>query len=212
MPREVVGQRHNLELLQAQRRQRHHHRPGAIKVGCMPMRFYTHVRRMLRVLAPHANAGVAAVEFAFCSTILLTAVAGTVDIGLLLYTEFELDTAVNAGAQFAANNAATVGSNPSTLNSDISSIVDNLNGTGWATSTVDVNNNNDTTGCYCPSGTSGNWTWGSTGTCGTSCPSGGGIYGQFVTVTARRSISPIFTAWGFVSAGTATRSVLVETQ
>jgi Flp pilus assembly protein TadG len=176
------------------------------------MRLCTPVRRMLRVLAARENAGVAAIEFAFCSTIFLTAVAGTVDIGLLLYTDFELDTAVTAGAQYAVNNAAVVSSNPSTLNSDISSIVDNLNGSGWATSTVDVNNNNDTTGCYCPSGTPGNWTWGSTGTCGNSCPAGGGIYGQFVTITASHSISPIFAAWGFVQSGNVSRSVLVETQ
>jgi Flp pilus assembly protein TadG len=176
------------------------------------MGFCTDMRRALSGLASRENAGVAAIEFAFCSTILLTAVAGTVDIGMLLYTEFELDTAVAAGAQYAVNNASMVGSNPSTLSSDISTIVDNLNGAGWATSTVDVNNSNDSTGCYCPSGTPGNWTWGSTGTCGNNCPSGGGIYGQFVTVTASRSISPIFTAWGSVSGGTASRSVLVETQ
>jgi Flp pilus assembly protein TadG len=174
------------------------------------MKLYAHLRAALPLLALE-DAGVAAVEFAICGTIFLTAVAGTVDIGLLLYTEFQLDTAVNAGAQYAINNAAMVGSGPSTLNTEISNLVDNLNGTSWATSTVNVNNSNDTTGCYCPSGTPGNWTWGSTGTCGNSCPSGG-IYGQFVTITANRSITPIFTAFGFVSSGTVSRSVLVETQ
>lgn len=176
------------------------------------MTFYARLRRALRVLAPHENAGTAAIEFAVCATIFLTAAAGTVDIGLLLYTEFELDTAVNAGAQYAVNNAAMVGSGPSTLNTEISSLVNNLNGTGWATSTVNVNNGDDTTGCYCPSGTPGNWSWGSTATCGNSCPSGGGIYGQFVTITAQHNISPIFTAFGFVTAGAVSRSVLVETQ
>jgi Flp pilus assembly protein TadG len=176
------------------------------------MKFRARMRRALEVLAPHENAGVAAIEFAICATIFLTAVAGTVDIGLLLYTEFQLDTAVNAGAQYAVNNAGMVSSGPSTLNTEISNLVNNLNGTGWATSTVNVNNGNDTTGCYCPSGTSGNWSWGSTATCGTSCASGGGIYGQFVTITANRSISPIFTAFGFVSSGTVSRSVLVEMQ
>jgi Flp pilus assembly protein TadG len=175
------------------------------------MRFRAHAKREFGILA-RCNRGIAAVEFALCSAIFLTAVAGAVDIGLLLYTEFELDTAVNAGAQYAVNNAAMVSSGPSTLNTDISNLVSNLNGTGWATSSVDVNNGNDTTGCYCPSGAPGNWTWGSTGTCGNSCSSGGGIYGQFVTITASRSISPIFSAWGFVHSGTVSRSVLVETQ
>jgi len=75
--------------------------------GTTPMRFCAHVRRALRLLA-RENAGVAAIEFAICATIFLTAVAGTVDIGLLLYTEFQLDTAVNAGAQYAVNNASMV--------------------------------------------------------------------------------------------------------
>src|SRR5271167_4407028 len=107
-----------------------------------------------------------------------------------------VDTAVNAGAQYAVNNAGMVSSGSSTLNTEISNLVNNLNGTGWATSTVNVSNSNDTTGCYCPSGTPGSWTWGSTVTCGNSCASGGGIGGQFVTITANRSISPIFTAFG----------------
>ena len=130
---------------------------------------------------------------------------------MLLYTDFQLDTAVNAGGQYAVNNAAMVGSNPSTLNTEISNIVNNLNGTGWATSTVNVNNSNDTTGCYCPSGSPGSWSWGTTVTCGSSC-TGGGIGGQFVTITANRSVSLLFPTFGFVQNGTISRSVLVETQ
>jgi hypothetical protein len=53
---------------------------------------------------------------------------------------------------------------------------------------------------------------GSTVTCGNSCASGGGIGGQFVTITANRRISPIFTAFSFVSSGTVSRSAPVETQ
>jgi Flp pilus assembly protein TadG len=173
-------------------------------------RIRAHLKRELGVLASE-NSGIAAVEFAICSTIFLTILAGTVDIGLLLYTDFQLDTAVNAGAQYAVNNAAMVGSGPSTLNTEISSLVNNLNGTGWATSTVNVNNSNDSTGCYCPSGSPGNWSWGSTVGCGTSC-AGGGIGGQFVTITANRSVSPLFPTFGFMPNGTISRSALVETQ
>jgi TadE-like protein len=72
--------------------------------------------------------GGAAIEFGICATIFLTAVSGTVDIGLLLYTEFELDTAANAGAQYAVNNPAMVGGGPSALNTEISNPVNNLNG------------------------------------------------------------------------------------
>ena len=138
------------------------------------MRFF-HLKCALLALAPAENAGIAAVEFAICSTILLTILAGTIDIGLMLYTDFQLDAAVSAGAQYAVNNAAMVGSSPSTLNSNVSSIVNNINGSSWATSTINVNNSNDGTHCYCPSGSPGNWTWGSTVTCGSS--TGGWLVG-----------------------------------
>jgi len=175
------------------------------------MTLHADLRRAARLFTTQENKGVAAVEFAIYGTVFLMIVAATVDIGLLLFTQSELDASVSAGAQYAANSAALVATNPSGLNTNISDIVSNANGTGWATVTVNVNNSNDETGCYCPTGTPGNWTWGSTVTCGSSC-TGGGVGGQFVTITASRSISPIFSSFGFVSSGTISRSALVETQ
>ena len=180
--------------------------------GEQPMTFRTHLRRAARIFTARQNAGVASIEFAIHATVFLMITAATVDIGLLLFTNSELDAAVSAGAQYAADNAAMVASDPGGLSAKIGGIVDNANGTSWATSTVDVNNSNDQTGCYCPTGTPGNWSWGSTATCGSACGSGSGIAGQFVTITASRSISPIFSAFGFVPSGTISRSALVETQ
>lgn len=157
------------------------------------------------------NAGVAAIEFAIYGMVFLMIVAATVDIGLLLFTQSELDAAVSAGAEYAANSAALVASNPSGLSTNIADVVDNANGTSWASSTVNVNNGNDSTGCYCPTGTPGNWAWGSAVTCGSAC-SGGGIGGQFVTITATATVSPLFPAFGFVAGSTISRSALVETQ
>jgi Flp pilus assembly protein TadG len=171
----------------------------------------THLRRAARLLTAPAEDGVAAIEFAITGMVFLMIVAATVDIGLLLFTQSELDAAVSAGAEYAANSAALVASNPSGLNDNIADIVSDANGSGWATSTVDVNNANDSTGCYCPTGTPGNWTWGSTVTCGSAC-TGGGVGGQFVTITASRSFSPMFSGFGFVPSGTISRSALVETQ
>ena len=166
--------------------------------------------RTLCVLA-RDETGVAAIEFAIYATVFLMITAATVDIGLLLFTQSELDAAVSAGAQYAANSSAMIASNPSGLNTNVLTIVNNANGTGWATSTVDVNNNNDSTGCYCPTGSPGNWSWGSTATCGSAC-GGGGVAGQFVTITATTNVSPIFSAFGFVQGGTISRSALVEAQ
>ena len=82
------------------------------------------------------DAGVAAIEFAVYATVFLMITAATVDIGLLLFTQSELDAAVGAGAQFAAHGDATAAS--------IAAIVDNANGAGWASSTVSVNNSDAT--------------------------------------------------------------------
>jgi Flp pilus assembly protein TadG len=171
----------------------------------------TRLQRAARLFTAQENDGVAAIEFAIYGTVFLMIVAATVDIGLALFTQSELDAAVSAGAQYAANSAALVASNPSDLNTNISDIVSNANRSGWATVTVNVNNSNDETGCYCPTGTPASWTWGSTVTCGSSC-GGGGVGGQFVTITASRSISPIFSSFGFVPSGTISRSALVQTQ
>jgi Flp pilus assembly protein TadG len=168
-------------------------------------------RALLQLLRPQEDAGVAAIEFAIYALAFLMIVAATVDIALLMFTGAQLDAAVSAGAEYAVNNAALVTSNPSGLNTNIANIVNNVIGTSWATSTVNVNNSNDSTHCYCPSGTPGNWTWGSTVTCGSAC-AGGGIGGQFVTITASRAVSPLFPTFGFVANGTLTRNALVETQ
>ena len=79
------------------------------------MRFFGLLKLVLRPLAARENEGVAAVEFALCATVFLTILAGTVDIGLLLYTTSKLDAAVSAGAQYAENNASLVSSNPTGL-------------------------------------------------------------------------------------------------
>jgi Flp pilus assembly protein TadG len=169
-------------------------------------------RHAFRAELLRENRGVAAIEFAIYALGFLMIVAATVDVGLLLFTASELDAAVAAGAQYAVNNAALVGSAPATLSSDISAIVNNANGASWASSIVNVNNSNDSTHCYCPTGTPGSWSWGSTATCGGSCGAGGGIAGQFVTITASRPISPLFPTFGFVTSGSLSRSALVETQ
>lgn len=165
-------------------------------------------RRIARVL--RESSGVAAVEFALLSTVFLILVAGVVDVGRYIYTMSELDAAVSAGAQYAENGAARVASDPSGLSSDIGNVVDNTNGTGWATSAVDVNNGNDTTGCYCPTGTPGNWSWSGAVACQSAC-GGGGVAGQFVTITASRNFASLFPSFGFAP-GTLSRSAIVETQ
>ena len=100
--------------------------------------------------AASANQGVVAIEFAVFATLFPGHPRRHRRPRPYNLNVSALDAAVSAGAQYAENNAAMAASNPSTLSTNVSTIVDNVNGTGWATSTVNVNNSNDATNCYCP--------------------------------------------------------------
>jgi Flp pilus assembly protein TadG len=183
------------------------------------------LRQGLPLFSAQENDGVAAIEFAIYGTVFLMIVAATVDIGLALFTQSELDAAVSAGAQYAASGSANVNStNGASLATLIANIVTGANGTDWADSTVVVNNgptvtvtggSSSSSGTaanadhqYCPTGSPGAWTWGSEDPA--SCALG--VPGKFVTITASHNFSPIFSNFGFVPSGTISRSALIETQ
>jgi len=187
------------------------------------------LRRCCRAVSRRERTGVAAIEFALYSVVFLSILAGTVDIGNLIFSEFQLDASISSGAQYAVVNASLVESTDGpTLAKSISAIVNNshTNSGGW-TNTVVVNNGptvtttNDTASSsgtasnadsyYCPTGTPGSWTWGSAKTAGTSCGSNK-IAGKFVTITSSRTLAPFFPAWGFVTNGTITRYAIVQVQ
>jgi Flp pilus assembly protein TadG len=179
---------------------------------------------------PGDRRGVAAVEFALITPVFCLLLAGVVDLGGALYTKFKLDSAVTAGANFAQINAANVSSsNGQTLASNIATIVETSQGSGWADDGVVVNNGPTTnvssgaasTGgtatnadvCYCPTGTPGTFTWGSSTTCGSACPGANtGYAGKFVTITATRQYAPIFSTYGIVQNDTITASAAVQVQ
>src|SRR5580692_477499 len=52
--------------------------------------------------------GIAAVEFALLAPIFCLLMAGVIDLGGVLFTKFQLDAAVTAGANFAQVNASNV--------------------------------------------------------------------------------------------------------
>ena len=164
-----------------------------------------------RILGGVVTSGTAAVEFAIFVPLFMILVAGTVDFGYLIYSGSALSAAVSAGSQYTENNVTRVSLDPTGLAADISTIVNNANGTNWATSAVNVNNGNDTTNCYCPTGLPGNWTWGTPMACGKLCASGS-IAGQFVTITASRNVSALFPTFGLAYSDTISRSAIVETQ
>jgi Flp pilus assembly protein TadG len=186
-------------------------------------------RRSIRSLV-RDRGGIAAVEFALLTPVFCLLLAGIVDLGGALYTKFKLDSAVTAGANFAQINAGNVSStNGQTLATNIATIVETSQGSGWADDGVVVNDGPSTSYssgtastsgtasnadlCYCPTGTPGAFTWGSSTTCGSACPgTNTGYAGKFVTITATKQYTPIFSSYGIVQNNTISASAAVQVQ
>ncbi len=176
------------------------------------------------------RSGVAAVEFALISPTIILVLVGLIDLGGMLYTRFQLDASLSAGANYAMVNANSVNStSAAALASTLAGLVSSGQSSNWANSSITVNagptasssGGTVTTGgtassadsCYCPTGAATtSVTWGSTQTCGATC-AGGGYAGKFVLLSASKSYSPIFSGYGLVSqSGTITTSSLVQVQ
>jgi Flp pilus assembly protein TadG len=175
-----------------------------------------------------SRAGTAAVELALVSPMLLTLLAGIIDFGRAYRDEIALSSAVAAAAQYAlVNNASINSTSAASLAATLSGIVANSNAAAWAGAAVTVNggatsvaSHGTTTAsgtvanannCWCPTGGSAAWTWGTAATCGTACP-GGTLAGKFVTITGTRTFSAIFTSYGLLPNGTLTQSTIVQAQ
>lgn len=172
--------------------------------------------------------GTAAVELALISPMMLILLAGIIDFGRVYREEIELSSAVAAAAQYALINASNVTSaNAASLAATLSGIVANTSGAAWAGATVTVNAGptNAITGgvpaasgtaanadsCWCPTGGSANWNWGTAVTCGSAC-AGGTLAGKFVTIAGTRSFTAIFSNYGLISNGTLRQSTIVQSQ
>ena len=185
-----------------------------------------------RPLARRERQGFATVEFALYSVVFLVILAGTVDVGNLIFSQFQLDAQVAAGAQYAVVNAKNVSSTGgAALASSISAVVNNGQGAGAGWSNTVVVNNGPTVAtsggtpsasgtaanadsCYCPTGSPGSWTWGAAIACGSNCSAtSNDTGGKFVSIVATRTVAPFFPAWGFVTAGdTVTSAAMVQVQ
>jgi len=191
------------------------------------------MRRLAARLARRArlgdSQGVAAVEFALILPVFGVLLAGVVDLGNVLYMRFRLDSAVAAAADYVEVNASSVSSTGgATLASNAATIAQSSQGAAWANASVVINNGpsstinsgNTTTGgtasnadsCYCPTYAAGNTTWGSAVSCGSACPTTSTTAGKFVTVTASRTYTPVFSTYGIVQNGTISSTATVETQ
>lgn len=185
-------------------------------------------RNLLGLFARSQTSGIAALEFGLIAPLFAIMLAGTADLGDYLHITMRLNAAVSAGSNYAILNAGNVGSSGgAALAASIAALVASSTATNWANTTALVNNGPTTTiaagsatsggtpanadSCYCPTGSTGKWSWGAVVACGNSC-TGGGTAGKFVVVTASRSFTPIFPAYGILGAGTITATTMVQTQ
>jgi Flp pilus assembly protein TadG len=172
--------------------------------------------------------GAAAVELALVSPVLLVLLAGVIDFARVYHEEIELSAAVASAAQYALLNAASINSaSAATLAATLTGIVANSNGVNWAGASVTVNDGAtsvaaagtttasgtaaNANSCWCPTGGSSNWTWGSAVTCGNAC-AGGTLAGKFVTISGTRSFRAIFSGYGLINNSTLRQSAIVQSQ
>jgi Flp pilus assembly protein TadG len=175
-----------------------------------------------------SRSGLAALEFALMAPILSALFVGSVDAAQLYMAQLRLSSAIFAGADYAMANASLANSTSgATLASSIATIVGNVNGSGWASGTVVVNNGptgtfaggSSTPGgtatnadlYYCLTGSPGHWTWGTgTATSGT-CGTGQAASGKFITISASTTVTPMIVGMNF-TAGTISQSIAVQVQ
>ncbi|HQT78832.1 MAG TPA: pilus assembly protein [Rhodopila sp.] len=177
------------------------------------------------------RSALAALEFALVAPLLSALLIGSVDAAQLFLAQLRLSAAVHAGADYAlANQSSVSAANGAALAAAIAQIVGNINGVGWASGTVVVNNGPTVTfsngsavsggsassanAYYCLSGSPGAWEWGtSVSDDSEACDNAGdgAKAGKFVTITASRAFTPSILSVEFAS-GPLTQSVAVQVQ
>lgn len=171
--------------------------------------------------------GTAAIEFAVVAPIFALVLVASVDLGMLIFSRFQLEAAVSASASYAIAHADQVdSSNGDELAKNIALMIAG-NYRGDATAFIQVNNGSQASydgmtikiggvpsqanACYCPTGAASLVDWGKERTCGASCP-GGGRAGRYVSVTAQQAYTPFFSGFDVVKDGLITASAIVQTK
>ena len=151
-----------------------------------------------RLFGRGSESGTAAIEFAiFVPFFLLPLLTGIVELGLSAYEAMQVSNAVEAGAIYAAANAATTFSAANTASATISGAV-LPSGLNTLTATPAP-----TQYCGCPSASGSVSNLGARPCSTTACS--GGAAGTYVQVNASLKHMAIFpTSWGLPTAFTAT--------
>ena len=127
-----------------------------------------------------AIAGVAAIELAMVSPLVVTGVLGVGELGISIFRETQVSFAAQAGADFALAH----GFNATKVSNAI------VNATTYTAITAGPPQPSQFCGCPTASGVSSVATCGTTCTCTATC-SGGFTAGTYVTASSRAQFSPI---------------------
>lgn len=179
-------------------------------------------KRLLRNVA-----GSAAIEFAVVAPLFAFVFGASIDLGVMLFTRFQLEGSVSAGISYAIAHADQVdGTNGAELAKSIAMMTTGSD-RGNLTALVQINKGpqasyggrtitlggtaSQANACYCPKGTADAVNWGSQQTCGTVCPDGGRA-GRYVSVAVRQTYTPFFPMLNFAESGVINASAMVQTK
>lgn len=171
-----------------------------------------------------AESGASAVEFALLVPIMLLLLGVMLDFGFNLVMRFSVTQSVSSSSNYAVVNGTSVSSSSgATLAQSLATLVPTaidvaitvnngpaLTRTSGTVSTSGTASNADI--CYCPSLSGGAVTWGSSVSCGSACPTGGGFSGKYVAITGKQMYTPMFGVLGISRSGWISSSALVQAQ
>ncbi|WP_265518017.1 TadE/TadG family type IV pilus assembly protein [Nitratireductor luteus] len=172
--------------------------------------------------------GVSALEFAIFTPILALLLGAGIDLGLMLHSQFSLNSMISLSANQAFLNRDMVDdANGETLAKQIIAVLAGTGGKLVSEATVVVNNgptarleqhpavmkasSGSADSCYCPTGSGSSFSWGKPTGCGEECGDGN-LSGKYVMVTARSDYEPFFIGFGYTSAQALQASAVVRTQ
>lgn len=201
--------------------------PSASGAARKPRSLARHIVHVARA-AGRDQAGASAIEFTLLAPVLVLLFAGAADFGGMVYTRLGLESSVSAAANYSLVNVASISSaQAGSFVSNVAAIAANSWSSGWADVGVTINGGATGTvtggtaftsgstasanSCYCPTLASGAVAWGAAMACGSACANGG-TAGKFVTLSASRVYTPLFSGYGFVSEGRISAAAVVQAQ
>ncbi|RCS23047.1 pilus assembly protein [Phyllobacterium salinisoli] len=191
-----------------------------------PLRWLQAAHIFLKRFLVSENKGASAIEFAVIAPVFALILAGSLDLGMAVYSRFQLDSTVSSAASYALVNSSMVSSeNGSELAKRIASLIAVRAGNTGAT--VVVNNGPDAgydgvvikvsqqssnaNKCYCPTGSARSLVWGAMKECGALCPDGTRA-GKFVAIAVQQPYKPLFSGYGIIRDDTISAAAIARTQ